>query len=146
MTQTSFSADLSKFGVAVDKRLTRLIRQTALGTLKDLQEHNPVLTGWSRGSWQISINKNAGGVYSYYRGSWVSGTSPKGNRPNPRLGQVMSIPEQKEHLSALKWSDRIIFTNNVPYIGYVEEKTGFIQAVIGRARTSLYTIAGELSK
>lgn len=144
MTQRSFSADLAKFGVLVDKRCTALIRQTALGTLDDLHNHNPVDSGWSRASWQVSINKAATGVYSYYTGSWVSGNRPAGNKP-PH-GTAMNFPQQKDLLPALKYSDKVYFTNNVPYIGFVEDKYKFIAGVMHRTKTSLYAIAGRLAK
>jgi hypothetical protein len=151
MAQRTFSADLSKFGVTVDKRMTSLIRQTALGLLDDLQATNPVDTGWSRASWQLTLNKRGTGVWSY-KGSWVPGHSWKGNKP-PH-GAAISIPQQKEHLRALVWTDKVFLTNNVPYVTgdspsgqlSIEARYGFIAAAMARARVSLYAIAMRLAK
>lgn len=149
----SFSADLSKFGETVDKRMTKLIRMAALDLLKNLQATNPVDSGWSRGSWQISVNKRETGVYSFYSGSWVGGSDWHGNKP-PR-GTHMDVPAQKDHLPALRWTDRVYVFNAVPYVVgsgpnagdiSIEQRTGFIAKAMAEARVVLSQIAKSLAR
>lgn len=144
MTYRSFSADLSRFGVTVDKRCTAAIRKAALTALETVQERNPVDTGWSRGSWLLSVNTPGKGVYSWRLGTWVSNNRPRGNKP-PK-GVTMGIPAQPKHLEALRWNDRVYLSNNVPYVGFVEARAGMLAYAIRFTARKLERLAFEMAK
>jgi len=151
MTQRSFSADLSKFGVTVDKRCTKLIRQLALETLDSFHKLNPACSGWSRASWQVTLNAPGTGVWSR-QGGWVAGNSWKDNKPP--MYAAIPWPDQKEKLRALTWKDKVYFTNHVPYINSntpwgqasVEQRYGVMAKTMAEARANLATLALSMAK
>lgn len=145
MSYRSFSADLSRFGVTVDKRCTAAIRQAALTALETVQgKMHPVDSGWSRGSWQLSVNSPGTGVYSYYSGGWVRGNKARGNKPPKGTG--MPIPAQPRALPALRWSDKVYLSNNVPYIGIVERRAGMLAFTVRYTTRTLEKLANKLAK
>lgn len=146
MTTRSFSADLSRFGVTVDKRMTSLIRQAALNLLDNLHAYAPVDSGWLRGSWAMTLNVPSSEIYSYGRGSWAVMSSKYWFDDKPKRGMAMRPPQQKDPLPALRWTDKVYFTNNVPYSGKIENRYRYVHKCMMTTKKELGAIARRLAK
>lgn len=144
-TSRSLSADLSRFGQVVDKRMTAVVRQAGLTLLEEVQRDNPVKSGWSRASWQLLVNDSRKGVWSMLSRSWVpyAAPLPRGLRP-PRTAAI-DIPVRPK-IPAITWRDTMYVTNGTPYIGILEERDGFVARAIARATRKIKKHAKEIAR
>jgi len=142
----SFSAQVEAFEKLSKKRLTEVFSGVAVGMLREVHRHSVVLTGWSRASWIISVGSKARGVYSYSTGKFTTNaTTWRGNKPPKGVTVDPPAPESQK-LRNIKLTDRIYLTNNVFYIGTLEEKYGMLAAAAAFGRREVSRIAREINK
>jgi hypothetical protein len=143
MTYRTLSADLAKFGVTVDKRKTKCIREAAIAAFDYVRRHNPVNSGWSRASWTIGITKPKPRVWSHGSNSFVEGMDWHGNKP--AIGSAIAEPPM-EFFPSLRWDDKIYISNFVWYVGFVEAKHGMLAGAIENAKLRLAIVARSMAK
>jgi len=142
----SFSTSLDKFAVEAEGRVGKIMTMmadNAEGLINDVQEGNPVDSGWSRASWRLSKTGPKDEVYSYRTGGFTAGHAAKGNKP-PR-GAAVAVPSRRG-LGRLTYGDRIYLYSAVPYSGLLEEKHGFVKATLQRAVRRIKVYAQELNR
>lgn len=96
-----FNSALDKAAEKIDGDIVKFIKMVVLETFKRFIMRNPVITGRSRGNWQVEINRPAEGEVD--EGLW---------------DQVLEIAEAK--IAMIPPFSVVHITNNVEYIYYLE--------------------------
>jgi len=126
----SFKSDLNKIEKAINKEITasaqNLVEQIFLGLKEVPPIGTPVLTGWARAGWRVSLNSPTAGEV--------------GLTGNPGPAETKSKRSLKAFLSrkTLSKVSSIFIDNRVPYISLLNEGTStksppaFIEMAIQR--------------
>lgn len=143
----SFSTDMMKLTDETTRRIVEVVKAGADSLISDVESGNPVDSGWSRASWQVSVSGPGTGVYSFGAGRFTPAGqhSPKGNKP-PKGAAIPSPASTRKVLKGYKPGDRVFLTNNVPYIGILEGKHGFVKAAVQRAQRRINSAARSMNK
>lgn len=102
-----FGKRMKTLSNAVGKNADKLVRKVALAVDAAVVLATPVDTGRARSNWQVDLN-----------------TEPSGTLPEPvtpQEGVNRSLNEAKEKAAAYKTGDVIHITNNLTYIGRLNE-------------------------
>lgn len=119
---------MNKLGQTVEDNATLLVRRAALATDAAVVLATPVDTGRARSNWQASLNAPATGT----REAYVEGSSGSSAGANAQA----AIDQGKTVIGATKNGDAVHLTNNLPYIGRLNEghsaqaPAGFVEEAI----------------
>lgn len=144
----SFSTEVEAFAQLSKRRLNTVFTEVAQNMLRHVHESSTynIDTGWSRASWILSVGAKAEGVYSYKTG-WFTAHSTTWRDNKPPRGAKVSPPDPvKQTLKNVTLQDRIYLTNNVFYIGKLEEQVGMLAATAAFGRREITRIARSLNK
>jgi hypothetical protein len=100
-------------GRVVEQNATKLVRRVALSADAQVVLSTPVDEGRARSNWQVQLNAPAGGT----REAYSPGKDGSTSGPNAQA----AIDQVKAVIAAAKPGDEIHITNNLPYIGRLNE-------------------------
>lgn len=131
-TLSGFARNMRRRGRRIEARTTRLKREAALIADREVVLATPVDTGRARSNWIVSLDAP---VVSP-RDSYAPGVKlGRGERANADA----ALAQGKERIGAARAGQDIYISNNVYYIGRLNEgysaqaPAGFVQSAVARA-------------
>ena len=109
---------MNKLGADVTRGITKLAREVAKGIGATVVDTTRVDTGLARSNWRATIAAPASGIIPPYSAGNKLGLSETANANAAKAQQKQAI----ERFDAAKHSS-IFITNNVPYIGFLNDGT-----------------------
>lgn len=125
MIRARFNINTKKLAGDIDQLVIRIQQKIAFEILEGVVNMNPVLTGRSRGNWQVSLGVPASGVLD----SWPAGAQDVIYRGQATIDSIQVFGP-------------VYISNNVPYILELEKGTS-TQAPQGMVQVTLDRVGAQ---
>lgn len=130
-TAAGFNADLNAFADALELELDQVVRKIAFEAHSSVSKKTPVDTGRARANWNLS----AGSIDNSTVPEMGKGTGEHKGQSSPPSSPSPKAVEMKQG----DGEDVIYITNNLPYIGVLEDGSS-TQAPIGMVAVTMAEI------
>jgi len=140
----TFSARITRRGQAVERNATAYVKKAAGLIIEDVVTNTPIDKGTAKSNWQAAVNERAQGIIPAYVPGEHGSTAESNNN--------ITISKAKEAIAKYRHGGTIHLTNNLPYIGILNDghsdqaPAGFIQLALLRGREYIRRTRAKLTE